>query len=432
MTAQDTVTKQVYVVKLTQGDPVPLKAWLAVPESHDGSTPFTVTLGFLDEDISSPLSKVAEAVVVTNGTKGAVTADGSSQRRFLIPVTPTSSQPVRIQVRGAQHCGESHAICAEEIGRVFQQGRSRWVGAADDARLRELWLVTAVGGGTTKKPAFHHDTASYLTVVDFTFSELTLHAAPYARGTTIAVTGPAGTVTVGDRWDGGKTAQLDVLVGSTTWTVTVTSDNGSQTMSYAMTVKRNPRPPPPPVYEEITVTPVTGSLVSFEKEGFRYYSATVSNDATQVDIGVNSTFLGREEYRFSHMRMSLYGVLGTRGKLTNPVDLDADFNRIIVFVKVPYQGRLIESRRSHYVAIRRLEVGQATALPEAPPETPLLADFDLIPASHDGSSTFTLRMAFSEEVEITPEDMRDHALLVSGATVTAAARVDGHKDLWES
>ena len=135
VTAQDTVTKRVYVVRLTRGEPETLKAWLAVPESHDGSTPFTVTLGFLDEHISSPLSQVAEAVVVTNGTKGAVTPKGSSRRDFLIPVTPTSSQPVRIQVRGAQHCGESHAICAEEIGRVFQEDRSRWVGAADDARL---------------------------------------------------------------------------------------------------------------------------------------------------------------------------------------------------------------------------------------------------------------------------------------------------------
>ena len=69
------------------------------------------------------------------------------------------------------------------------------------------------------------------------------------------------------------------------------------------------------------------------------------------------------------------------------------------------------------------EVGQATA--------PLLADFDLVPASHDGSSAFSVLVAFSEEVAITPEDMRDHALLVSGATVTDAARVDGRKDLWE-
>ena len=43
---------------------------------------------------------------------------------------------------------------------------------------------------------------------------------------------------------------------------------------------------------------------------------------------------------------------------------------------------------------------------------------------------FTFRIAFSAEVEITPEDMRDHALVVSGGTVTAAAMVDDRKDLW--
>ena len=34
-------------------------------------------------------------------------------------------------------------------------------------------------------------------------------------------------------------------------------------------------------------------------------------------------------------------------------------------------------------------------------------------------------------MEITAEDMRDHALLVSGGTVTGAARVKGRSDLWE-
>ena len=101
VTAQDGETTKTYTVKVTRLPP--LKASFAVPESHDGSTPFTVTLKF-NEDISSALSNVAAAVVVTNGTKGAVTADGSSMRRFLIPVTPDSSDPVRIRVRGAEHC----------------------------------------------------------------------------------------------------------------------------------------------------------------------------------------------------------------------------------------------------------------------------------------------------------------------------------------
>ena len=65
---------------------------------------------------------------------------------------------------------------------------------------------------------------------------------------------------------------------------------------------------------------------------------------------------------------------------------------------------------------------------EAEPLTATLEDF---PSNHDGSSAFTFRIAFSTEVEITPEDMRNHALTVSGGTVTAAAMVDNRKDLWE-
>ena len=62
---------------------------------------------------------------------------------------------------------------------------------------------------------------------------------------------------------------------------------------------------------------------------------------------------------------------------------------------------------------------------------PLTASFALAPEAHDGENGFKLRIAFSDDVEITPEDMRDHALLVSGGTVTDAASVKGRSDLWE-
>ena len=61
----------------------------------------------------------------------------------------------------------------------------------------------------------------------------------------------------------------------------------------------------------------------------------------------------------------------------------------------------------------------------------LMARFESAPISHDGETPFTLRIAFSEGVTVEPEAMRDHALQVSGGTVTAAARVDGRSDLWE-
>ena len=62
---------------------------------------------------------------------------------------------------------------------------------------------------------------------------------------------------------------------------------------------------------------------------------------------------------------------------------------------------------------------------------PLTATFKDAPQHHDVSSAFTLRLAFSADVEITPADMLAHALTVGKATLTAAARVDGRKDLWE-
>ena len=61
---------------------------------------------------------------------------------------------------------------------------------------------------------------------------------------------------------------------------------------------------------------------------------------------------------------------------------------------------------------------------------PLTASFASAPEAHDGESGFQVQIAFSDDVEITPEDMRDHALLVSGGTVTGAAMVKGRKDLW--
>ena len=62
---------------------------------------------------------------------------------------------------------------------------------------------------------------------------------------------------------------------------------------------------------------------------------------------------------------------------------------------------------------------------------PLTAAFEDAPVSHDGSSAFTLRLSFSEDVEITPDDLRDHALSATGGTISGVTRVDDAKDLFE-
>ena len=88
------------------------------------------------------------------------------------------------------------------------------------------------------------------------------------------------------------------------------------------------------------------------------------------------------------------------------------------------------THRSGSIEAYRLPTGTAT-VSQATEADPLTASFASAPETHDGENGFTFRIAFSEDVEITPEDMRDHALLVTGGTVTDTQRVNDRKDLWE-
>ena len=62
---------------------------------------------------------------------------------------------------------------------------------------------------------------------------------------------------------------------------------------------------------------------------------------------------------------------------------------------------------------------------------PLTASFDGLPQSHDGESAFSFQIEFSEDIDAEAAEMRDHALTVTGGSVTGARRVDGRNDLWE-
>ena len=62
---------------------------------------------------------------------------------------------------------------------------------------------------------------------------------------------------------------------------------------------------------------------------------------------------------------------------------------------------------------------------------PLTAAFQDLPDSHDGSTAFTFRVLFSEDVGISYVNMRDDAFSLSEGGVTGARRVDGRNDLWE-
>ena len=64
-----------------------------------------------------------------------------------------------------------------------------------------------------------------------------------------------------------------------------------------------------------------------------------------------------------------------------------------------------------------------------PSNAPLKARFENVPTGHDGSTAFTLQIAFNEPIETTEAALQ--ALTVTGGTVTSAQEVGGLSDRWE-
>ena len=67
----------------------------------------------------------------------------------------------------------------------------------------------------------------------------------------------------------------------------------------------------------------------------------------------------------------------------------------------------------------------------APAPDELTASFKNVPESHDGQSTFTFRVEFSENIGTSYRTLRDESFAETNGDVTRARRVNGRSDLWE-
>ena len=74
-----------------------------------------------------------------------------------------------------------------------------------------------------------------------------------------------------------------------------------------------------------------------------------------------------------------------------------------------------------------------TTVPGPDTETlimPLTGAFENAPAEHDGETAFTVELALSAAIENTADELRDHAVKATGATVESVTPVNGRQDLW--
>ena len=127
------------------------------------------------------------------------------------------------------------------------------------------------------------------------------------------------------------------------------------------------------------------------KMHFAYTVQRGDRDTDGVSVGANAISLGGATIRSAATELDAEFTHAATGPLSDPVD--------------------------------------AAAGSPATTAAPLTAEFQRLPSSHEGTA-FTFRLAFSEDVAVSAAALRDHALTVTGGTVTGAARVDGRADLW--
>ena len=146
VTASDGATIKRYTLRVTRLEQVTARL-TGLPDWHDGATSFTVGVEFSDAVVSS-LATIEAAIEIDGGTMSGLESVGGSRSSYRMNLTPGATEPVRIRLRGAASCGESHAICAGD-GALFSRDVVRWVSTADDGRLQDLWAVDGDGDNET-------------------------------------------------------------------------------------------------------------------------------------------------------------------------------------------------------------------------------------------------------------------------------------------
>ena len=178
----------------------------------------------------------------------------------------------------------------------------------------------------------------------------------------------------------------------------------------------------------------------------RYFEFKVSGDVLQVarprlaSIAVDGTALAGfdpEDFRYQMARPGAEVTVSATPAATTPAHsvtvspVDADPDTAGHQVKLNEFGltdvwfTVVESNQIAAKSYRVRFFG------DAPPGTPLTAQFVDPPAVHRGYDTrFTVKIQFSEAIRTSFKWLRDSALEVTDGQVTTAKRVDGRADLW--
>ena len=215
----------------------PPGAWFSdVPDTHDGSTSFTLELNFDEADVEVTAGSMADALTVTGGSLGVVTEVSPAGKTWELTVTPDAAGDVTVSLIAPTDCVTAHAVCTAD-GRMLRNTAQAVVrGTANDddppASDADLSALTVDGVSVA---GFSAGVTAYQFGVDASVAQVTV------SGVADGAAAVAYSGTDADRLTDGH--QVGLREGRNVVTVTVTAADGNTTKVYTVSINRGSEDP---------------------------------------------------------------------------------------------------------------------------------------------------------------------------------------------
>ena len=413
-------------------------AFANVPAEHDGSSPFTIELGFsedLDEETDNRV--LQHAVTATEATvTEARRLEQGSHARWEITVQPSGSAPVEIGLSAPASCDASGALCTAD-GRALSNSPSATVdGPGDEPGVAQDPLTASFDDVPPE-----HDGSSA-----FTFG-LTLSEEPAADFSYVTLRDHAFDVTNGSVRNAGRREEGQ----NRRWTITVEPDSrknvvitleGDRACDAAGAIctddgrKLSNSPSAtvdgPGDESPVAQDPLTASFdgVPSEHDGS---SAFTFGLTLSEEPAADFSYVTLRDHAFDVTNGSVRGASrreqGQNRRWTVTVEPDSREDVVITL-----EGdRACDAAGAICTDDGRKLSNRPSATVEGPPSEPLTASFGGMPSEHDGSSAFTFGLTLSEEpaADFSYVTLRDHAFDVTNGSVRKAGRQEqGQNRRW--
>ena len=278
---------------------------------------------------------------------------------------------------------------------------------SDDATLSSLELQDANGAAIELIPDFKPATTGYSVSVPNGVESVTLTTQKNHVGASAAILTPSGTSEKDE-------ATVDLSLGSNVLSVVVTAEDGNAVVTYAVSVER--------------AEPEWSAAL------------TVGTDETTVPVatgyskwGVTGAELSTDEFAFDGETYSVMFLFNLAEGLYFTLDKELPSDFTLRIGGSEYSGRDSSIGRSNWEGNywwgdrgfswtpgETVEVSLSMNLAPLPAreDAPPSAYFTYMPDFHNGDDSFQFRFNITQPVDLTDVNLRDHALVVDGGSVS--------------